>query len=172
MVMLVNYEESPVGGYHELLYCRRRRFDGVARWHVDPIVVSSHDSVEGGRANWGFPKSHACFDVAAQDGDVTTMASDDDGRVFAEIEAAGFGPRLPVSSRFVPDKWLEFTQERDGQRFDFSAQVSCDVRLARARRMTLSAPFPSLDVGGVRLALHLPRFEIEFPRAQVRSCQT
>ncbi len=54
-VMLVNYHESPVGPYKELLIIPGK-YNPHKRQVISHIFVDSHGSTENGRYNWGIPK--------------------------------------------------------------------------------------------------------------------
>lgn len=65
--MVVDYLDSPVGPYREILaspvlVAPRRRFGSVPRLHVPFIAVDSDESVHGGRTHWLLPKTKATFD--------------------------------------------------------------------------------------------------------------
>src|SRR5262245_61022490 len=59
-VMVVNYENSEVGPYRELLFIPGLFERGFS---ITRTYVSSQASVDSGRANWGIPKQLAEFDV-------------------------------------------------------------------------------------------------------------
>ncbi|KAK7462956.1 hypothetical protein VKT23_007537 [Stygiomarasmius scandens] len=63
MVMLVQYTESPVGPYDELIYVpgRWKYPDGSVCARITRIYVSSNASTENGRRNWNIPKTTADF---------------------------------------------------------------------------------------------------------------
>src|SRR5262249_33742356 len=64
-MMFVDYSESNVGPYHELLFIPGafRFADGRLHPSISRIFVSSQSSVENGQRNWGIPKGRADFDV-------------------------------------------------------------------------------------------------------------
>lgn len=65
VVMFVDYQRSEVGPYRELLFmpgpCRFP--DGLRRWSIGRIYVSSEDSASNGNRNWGLDKRVASFQV-------------------------------------------------------------------------------------------------------------
>ncbi|HHX59130.1 MAG TPA: acetoacetate decarboxylase family protein, partial [Epulopiscium sp.] len=61
-VMLVNYEAANCGPYGELLIIPGKYNYKNRKLHtINKIYVSSQDSVDNGRMNWGIPKEHANF---------------------------------------------------------------------------------------------------------------
>lgn len=96
LAMTVDYLESPVGPYREILAspvlrAPSRGVGALPAMAVPFIAVDSAASVHGGREHWSLPKVLATFE-----GDVTgTGAATGDGwRV--ETTAHPFGPRLPI----------------------------------------------------------------------------
>jgi hypothetical protein len=63
MVALVEYLDSPVGTYHEVLAGNLVRSGLAARLQVPFIAVDSLASVAGGRVNWALPKTVAGFET-------------------------------------------------------------------------------------------------------------
>ena len=56
-VMIVDYKDSPVGPYHELLIMPgKARFNQTRRNTISKIYVDSKESMLNGRNNWGIPK--------------------------------------------------------------------------------------------------------------------
>ena len=61
-VMLVDYHDSPVGPYHELLVMPGKAdLGGSARRSISKIYVDSVTSMMDGRSNWGIPKELTDF---------------------------------------------------------------------------------------------------------------
>lgn len=92
---VVDYLDSPVGPYREVLVGQRMRSPGpgglgLPVLHVPFIAVDSLASVHGGRVHWGLPKAVGTFRGELPD---TTAAGD--GWSVA-VRATARGPRLPV----------------------------------------------------------------------------
>jgi hypothetical protein len=61
-VMLVDYQSSPVGPYHELLFIPGLfSFNKKKVFSISKIYVSTQSSVVNGIENWGIPKEFAEF---------------------------------------------------------------------------------------------------------------
>lgn len=68
-MMLVNYESSNCGPYGELLFIPGKYAHENKKLNtISKIYVSSMDSVDNGRANWGIPKemAHFTFEKSSQ----------------------------------------------------------------------------------------------------------
>ncbi|KAF5371775.1 hypothetical protein D9758_003367 [Tetrapyrgos nigripes] len=63
MMLLVQYTESPVGPYDELIYIpgKWKYPDGTVGARISRIYVSTKESTENGRRNWNIPKVVADF---------------------------------------------------------------------------------------------------------------
>ena len=59
---LINYHDTPVGPYHEVLGAPLMLRNPLPHLSVPFIAVDSVPSVHGGRAHWGLPKVLAAFD--------------------------------------------------------------------------------------------------------------
>jgi Acetoacetate decarboxylase (ADC) len=102
MVCFVQYLDTPVGTYHEVLAGAFLR-DGLRpRLQVPFIAVDSLASVHGGRANWALPKTLAGFE--GDIGRATAKATGDGWSVSVQpLRPSGWLPsglRLPIRSRF------------------------------------------------------------------------
>lgn len=67
-IMLVDYEKSDAGPYRELLFIPGE-FDYLYKkfYSITKIYVSTQESVDNGRANWGIPKELADFQTVRID---------------------------------------------------------------------------------------------------------
>ncbi|NLV80789.1 MAG: acetoacetate decarboxylase family protein [Rhodococcus sp.] len=104
LAMVVDYLDSPVGPYREILASPVLRRGLVPAMAVPFIAVDSAPSVHGGREHWLLPKVLASFT-----GDVlgSFCATGDTWRV--ATRAAPRGPRLPIAGR------LAFAQPAPGR---------------------------------------------------------
>ena len=125
---VVDYLDTPVGPYREVLVGQLLRGTVLPVVHVPFIAVDSLASVHGGRAHWALPKAVAEFagDVAA--GSATATG---DGWSVA-VHAAVRGPRLPVGG--------PLTSEQDGRR-----AVAALRGRGRLARVQVTATGPTLS---------------------------
>ncbi|MGH8517580.1 MAG: acetoacetate decarboxylase family protein [Panacagrimonas sp.] len=168
--MYVDYANSDVGPYHELLYIpgKLRFAPDDARLSITRIFVSSEASVLNGRLNWGIPKDRCDFDVRYGEKSDHVELRGDDGRAFAELDIEPFGPRLPAPMKWTPRAWRTLSQVREGSRFTYVPQASGRFRLARVRSWRFDASmFPDLARGRVLAAMKITDFHMRFPVAAV-----
>lgn len=171
-MMLVDYTDSPVGPYQELLFIPGRIAckDGARRWTISRIFVSTEASVLNGRENWGIPKELADFEVHY---DTTGHGCDEfrvsiDGDTFARLSFRPWGFRLPVTTRLLPTAASMLVQRWNGREFLFSPSASGRVGPARMVECAIDpAVFPDLTRGSVLACLQVPDFRMSFPVARV-----
>ncbi|MGH9278016.1 MAG: acetoacetate decarboxylase family protein [Acidimicrobiales bacterium] len=92
MVSASRFEESPVGPYLELAVGEPARLGARPGLCITTMVVDAHDSLIGGRLNWGFPKELGTLHWESE-GEARTLAWEE-GKV--RIRAEPSGPALPV----------------------------------------------------------------------------
>jgi hypothetical protein len=167
-LVLVDYRESPVGPYRELLFSVGRNL----RWRhhllsVSRIYVSSAASAASGRANWGLPKEVAEFQtVQGRDGAERVIVlrgglAEVDLTVAPEPRARAW----PVSGFFIPPSWRTLVQPWEGK--TLRTRLSGRGLVQRARLVdfrTVPQLFPDVTKGrlvagyqveGLRLGVHL-----------------
>ena len=126
VAMMVDYLDSPVGPYREILaspvlHAPGKRIGPMPRMAVPFIAVDSEPSVHGGRVHWQLPKVLAEFD-----GDVQQKftATGDGWRVRSDTRM--LGPRLPIAGA------LGFAQPESGGGLAIaSARLTGSFRYAR-----------------------------------------
>lgn len=170
VTMLVDYKDSPVGPYQELLYIPGTfRFgDGKTHASISKIFVSSLSSVVNGRKNWGIPKELASFErEAGAHGRESVRVFGEDQEI-AHFQVKTFGPKLPLSTFALPSFFKTLGQELNGQTYVFELKAKGWAELAVLEE-TESDPgfFPELSRGKVLLALKVSDFSLVFPEAKI-----
>jgi hypothetical protein len=90
----VNYAETPVGAYSEVMAAVSVRGGLLPRVHIPFIAVDSLPSVQAGRTHWALPKVPASF---TWNGDSEVRVDGDGWWVSARV--VGTGPRIPLFGR-------------------------------------------------------------------------
>jgi hypothetical protein len=170
-LMFVDYTSSNVGPYRELLFVLCRfRVDGHWYWSITRIFVSTWDSVVNGRINWGIPKDRADFDVDYGDDGVDRVTVSKNGRNFARLAFETGGPSMPVCGVLAPSSLRTLVQEHEGKRYIYKPFADGQLRRAKLVEAEFdSAVFPDVTKGRVVAAVKVPRFEMAFPVAAVRT---
>lgn len=166
-VMLVDYRQSPVGPYRELLFipglfrtARGRRFS------ITRIFVDSAASMDWGRRNWGIPKEMAQFSwkrtgPASEQVLVESHAAGGRKQPMLEVAVKGIGPRFPISTALIP---LRLQQRLNGKVYEVSPRGKGMGQWASASGLqVLSADFPDISLFRPFAALRVSNFQMEFP---------
>lgn len=171
MVMFVDYEDSAVGPYRELLYIPGKYdFPNGRHYSITRIYVSSMKSVVNGRVNWGIPKDCCDFDYryGADDRDVLDVSLG--GKRFAHLVVEARGPKLPFTTGLLPDFLLTLSQYYGGQQFTYIPSASGQVQFAKVRDWQFDGElFPDLAQGKVLACVRTPRFRMTFPVSEIRA---
>jgi hypothetical protein len=96
----VEYLDSPVGRYHEVLAGSLVRTGLIPRVQVPFIAVDSLASVAGGRINWALPKTMASFQTDLEAGSARAEGEGWSVTVQPVRPGLGFRLRLPIRLRF------------------------------------------------------------------------
>lgn len=169
-VMLVDYRQSPVGPYRELLFLVGRNL----RWRnhlfsVSRIYVSTEASAVNGRENWGLPKQTAQFQaVKGKDGSERVIVLKGG---LAEVDltvAPEPGVALPGTALLMPPSWRTIVQPWNGQTYTTRLSGSGSVQRARLLDFrTLPHLFPDINEGTFVKGFEARDFRMRFPAARV-----
>ncbi len=121
LAMMVDYLESPVGPYREILASPVLRPGVIPAMAVPFIAVDSEPSVHGGRTHWHLPKVLAEFT-----GDVTGTFSATGDSWKVTTAASPKGPELPIAGGLTFAQPLE-----DGGLLRATAKLRGRFRYAR-----------------------------------------
>ena len=166
--MLVDYFESPVGPYQELLLIPGKYlFPRGKRYSISHIFVDSLLSTQSGRANWAIPKQMADFSWE-HDRREDYLSVQVKGRVCFEARLRSGGPRFPLTTRILP---LEIGQQDQEDWVFTQPEGRGKARLARLVDLRTDEPdlFPDLASFRPWLALKVDSFRLHFPEPQIES---
>lgn len=170
-MMFVDYAQSPVGPYHELLYIPGTFAfeDGARHLSISRIFVSSLDSVVNGQRNWGIPKDVAQFDVRYGDDGLDRVRVSKNGKVFAELDFVSWPIPLPVTTAILPKSWTTLGQHCEGQAYIYRPTASGWARPASLKRSRFDvAMFPDLSLAQPLLTVALSSFNMTFHAATIQ----
>ncbi len=102
-MMLVNYADSNVGPYSELLFIPGKFDYKGKKWQtISKIYVSSEASIVNGRKNWGIPKERATFEFKRlNEREERIIVTAGETRILDVVLRSGVIP-FPVSTKFLP----------------------------------------------------------------------
>jgi hypothetical protein len=166
LMMFVQYAESGVGPYDEVLWIPLKRF--LPPYSITAIRVSTQVSVEKGREYWGIPKRLAHFDWLADRAEsrfVRTQGAPNED-LSITFEGRGFGPKLPIRTAWIPRALLTLEQLLDGRWFRFTPSAQGSIRFMKDVRLECrGAEFPVIEKAIA--AVGVPRFAMTFPAAAI-----
>ena len=165
ILMLVNYNDSGVGPYREVLY-----MPGAFFWkkklcgHISKILVDTESSVSSGIFNWGIPKELAKIKSSEDSSKISYEAvMPNKSSLFAIIEKGE--AEFPVSNSFFP---LSILQESDGIVLETKITAKGRARLAKLSHLETSLQgLPQSIADNPRLVLEIPEFEMVFPVPEI-----
>ncbi|MBK9748584.1 MAG: acetoacetate decarboxylase family protein [Chloroflexi bacterium] len=168
-VAFVNYKDSPVGGYGELLFIPGRFDDGKkARFSITRIFVSTYSSVMSGRANWGIPKERASFNVGIDDEGLETLTTEAiNGDPIAQFNVRPGLLKMPLpNNRLFP---LQIVQWWEGQQFNTKFWGGGRLGLMDVEGLHINGdlfpdvsgqtPIGAVKVWGFRLTFGVPKIQ-------------
>ena len=162
-VMLVDYQESPVGPYRELLFIPGK-FGKEKLQAITTIFVDSEASTANGRANWAIPKQTADFNWQKEKGLDKVEVSLNGKPVFrARIRSGGIS--FPMSTALLP---IRLRQELAGQVLFTQPEGKGWGNMASIQDLEVDPQlFP--DIRGIKplLALKVSPFTLTFPKPSI-----
>jgi hypothetical protein len=111
-VMIVDYQDSPVGPYSELLIIPgKTRLDGTKLSTISKIYVDSAESMVNGRRNWGIPKELTDFEWTVESRKHTIKVGS--FRPWFEIVLEHGSIPIPIDTRLLPIHLYQNTDSRN-----------------------------------------------------------
>ncbi|WP_419420178.1 hypothetical protein ACNVED_02465 [Legionella sp. D16C41] len=169
LMILVDYTESPVGPYYELLFIPGY-FDlnGQQYLSITRIFVSSMDSVINGQQNWGIPKELAEFEVHYDKLGLDRVIVSKQGKVFADLTFRSWPLPMPFTTSFVPKTWRTFIQYDKTHIFNFRPEAYGWVRPARLIKACINPDeFPAVKPEHIIATIKITHFKMTFPKANI-----
>ncbi len=164
-LMLVDYSDTPVGPYQELLFIPGRfAYGRKDMYSITKAYTSTQASVDNGRANWGIPKELADFTVASENG-VDRFQVALAGRTFLDLTFKPGHLPFPASTRMFN---LPLQQPTDEGIYVTRPRAFGWARLADLTQPKVDAAyFPDVSEARPIGTIHLPRFKLTFPAPKV-----
>jgi hypothetical protein len=168
-VMFVEYTDSPVGPYRELLFIPGTfRFGKRRLPSITKIYVSTQASVDSGQHNWGIPKELADFEINVGADGVKRVTVFVEGRITVELWLRHNTLALPITSRLIPTNMRTLGQVHHGRTFSVTPTARGLMQRAKVVH-AWSEPgfFADLATERVVAAVRLSKAELTFPPAIV-----
>lgn len=161
-VMLVDYLDSNVGPYKEILFIPGKFIINNKKWNNIPkIYVSTQDSVVNGKENWGIPKEQADFVFTAKGASKKEVKISIGNEDFFKATLKSFGPKFPVTTSFIPFPLMQ-KHGKDYLQTTFSGKGW--GRLVKIEDMDIDPKyFPNIIERKPLLVVEVQNFNIVFP---------
>lgn len=159
-VMLVDYEKSPVGPYHELLIIPGK-FKKTKKQAITKIYVDSEASTQNGRKNWGIPKETLPFSWKKEKGkDIVEIKTGE--KVIFSTEITSGGIPFPVTTTILP---ISLCQTWNKVKYYTKPRGFGWGKLAKVKTMSVDPDyFPDIQNIKPLLAVRVNPFHIKFPQ--------
>lgn len=163
-VMLFDYEVSPVGPYHELIFIPGKTIFGESKLGtISKNYVDSVASMQNGRKNWGIPKELAEFNWTHEDRRQRIQVGN--GISSFEILLEPGSIPFPVNTRFMP---IHLIQELDGKKFQVSPSGKGTGHFTLIKDVLVDPQFfPGLQHVEPSVAIYVDPFHLTFPAARI-----
>ncbi len=164
-VMLVDYADSPVGPYDELLFMPGFfDFQGQSFLTISKIYVSTQVSVVNGWANWRIPKEEARFARYTQGQTERVVIQTPSGERIADMTLHRKNVRLPVTTAVVPPHLRTIAQPDPVKTYETTLAGRGWVAPAQLLHARVNpAYFPDFSQGRLLTAVHVTDFSLTFP---------
>jgi len=181
-MILVDYSDSPVGPYRELVFIPGRysypaaepagedrsaqQARRITAHTISRIYVTSRSSLDGGRLNWGIPKRLARIDWRREGaGSEVTVKTLPDCAVALSVRFRGRGIALPFDFRLLP---RPLAQASNGSVYLTKVSAHGRARLARTADLEVNELlFPALAHRRPFAAVSIPFATLLFPKATI-----
>jgi hypothetical protein len=168
-MIYVDYKDSPVGPYKELLFNPPKfRFAKGPCRTISKIFVSTPESVVNGVENWGIPKTMAAFESRTLANGWEQIHVSVEGAVFAELTFSAVRFGLPFSDRWLPARFRSMAQLYQGRSYFYAPTTRATMKMARLRESKIdSKMFPDISMGKITLCVRLENFRMWIPAASI-----
>ncbi len=165
-LMLVDYEESDAGPYRELLFIPGEfTFLRKKYYSITKIYVSSMESVENGRRNWGIPKELADFEIIPLGRKKERIIVKKDGTVFFDVTLKKRYIPFKVNTKYISNA---IVQKLEGDTIFFTEFNGTGIgKLALLKSIRCDGKyFPEICSVKPLVVTAIDDFKIEFPEAE------
>lgn len=167
-VMFVDYGETPVGPYHELLF-----IPGFFDWHgqlfpsISKIYVSTQASIVNGRENWRIPKDEARFERYAQGQTERLVITLPSGERVVDMHLHRKNLRLPLTTAVLPPRLRTIVQNDPVKSYETTLSGRGWAQPAQLLYARVNpATFPDFTQGRLLTAVCVRPFHLTFPMPQ------
>jgi hypothetical protein len=165
-LMLVDYSSSDAGPYSELLFIPGKfKHQGKKLNTISNIYVSTMESVENGRRNWGIPKEPAEFSFQGTAPHTEKVSIRSGDGTIAEFTLESGGLSFPVNTRLFPFPLVQYHEVS----YYYTTFQGCGTgKLAKLKEVHINSRlFPDISNFKPLIAIKVEPFQITFPVATI-----
>ena len=164
LLMMVNYHDSPIGPYHELLLIPGKyNLDKRSGYSITHIHVSTDVSTFNGRENWQIPKQTSKFLFDKKESNISFDIIDSHKKT-TKLSYSNRSVSLPVFTHLIPYNILQKKLEKCVQ---FRPEATGKAVLATLTNFHSNmAGFEALNHLKPIISLYIPSFKMTFPIAR------
>lgn len=168
-MIYVDYKNSPVGPYRELLFDPGRfLFEKRPCRTISRIFVSTPESVVNGLENWGIPKRIAEFETQTLANGWEHITVSAEGAAFAELTFSTVRFGVPFSDRWLPATFRVTAQHYREQCYIYAPITRAKMKMGRLRESKIDPRmFPDISRGRFALCVRLENFRMRIPAATI-----
>lgn len=157
-MFLVDYQDSPVGPYHEILIAPGIfKMGKIRRFSISKILVSSMDSVVNGVNNWGIPKELASFTRQTQNEKDSWSIENANFQLKADLTSRSL--KFPISTAIMP---LKLAQRLNDDLMLTTARAKGKASFAKIEEFSIDGSFPQIQELKALLGLKVSDFQMFF----------
>lgn len=164
VLMLVDYQSSPVGPYKELLFIPGRYDFGVKTgYQISYIRVSSDESTGNGIQNWGIPKKTGAFTVLSESNQKKWNMEDESEIVDCTFSHGRLA--IPVFTKPLPYRLVQNMGEK---LFITRPEASGTMTWAKLQNFKTNIPaLHALNSTKPLLSVYVKNFRMVFPAPEI-----
>ena len=167
-VMLVRYQNSPIGPYNELLILDHPLLSKRRLSSIPKIYVSTLESVVHGQHLWGIPKEHASFEWSEDAAHLKCTIRVNDQSMTIDIDRPKSARRFYINSHHLPSSMLSIYQSWKGQRYRFSPKFRGHLsKIKKVEWKNTQNIFPDFSQARYLQSFYVPNFSLIFPEARI-----
>ena len=165
-IMLVDYKKSNAGPYKELLFIPGEfTFLRKKYYSITKIFVSTMESVENGRRNWGIPKEHADFETIPLGGNKERIKVKKEDTVFFDVTLKKRFVPFKVNTKYISNAIVQKLGDDTIYFTEFNGTGT--AKLASLKSISCNEKyFPDICSVKPLVVTAISDFNIEFPEAE------
>ncbi len=165
-LMLVDYAESDAGPYRELLFIPGEfTFLRKKYYSITKIYVSSMESVENGKKNWGIPKELADFEIIPLGRNKERIIVKKDGIAFFDVTLKKRYIPFKVNTKYISNAIVQKLEDDTIFLTEFNGTGTAKLALLKSIRCD-EKYFPKICSVKPLVVTAIDDFKIEFPEAE------